>query len=106
MNSHHAWMVRLLVLVVVLDLAFGAWFGLADRVGVWNGFYFAVTTVTTVGYGDIAPHGWQAHLAAIAIMVLIIPLWSGSFSLLGSGLVVDRVDLRHEQMKEHISDRR
>ena len=103
MNWHHTWMTRLLALTVLLVITLGALYGLADHVGALDGMYFGVVTVTTVGYGDIIPHGWLPHMLALAIMVLIIPLWSGSFSLLTSGLVTDHVDKRHEQMADHVT---
>ena len=103
MNWHHTWMVRLLVLIIVLVIVFGAFYGQADHVGALNGMYFAVVTVTTVGYGDITPHGWLPHVLALAIMVLIIPLWSGSFSLLTSGWIADHIDARHNELKDHVT---
>lgn len=103
LNVHHLWMARVLALVVVLDLSLGAWFGLAGHLGVLNGMYFAVVTVTTVGYGDLVPHGWQQHVAALGIMVLIVPLWTGSFALLATGLTANHVDRRHRELKDHIT---
>jgi hypothetical protein len=100
---HHTWMARLLAGVVLLDAALGVLYGYAAHCGTWNGLYFAVVTVTTVGYGDIVPHGWAAHLVALAIMVLIVPLWTGSFSLLTSGITADHIDKRHEQMADHVT---
>jgi len=94
-------MARLIALVILLVIVLGALYGVADHVGALDGMYFAVVTVTTVGYGDITPHGWLPHLLALAVMVLIIPLWSGSFSLLTTGLTADHVDKRHRQMTDH-----
>jgi voltage-gated potassium channel len=102
-NWHHRWMARLLALVLLLVIVLGALYGLADHVGAPDGMYFAVVTVTTVGYGDITPHGWLPHLLALAIMVAIIPLWSGSFSLLTAGITADHVDKRHRQMADHVT---
>lgn len=103
MNVHHTWMVRVLALVMVLDLAVGALFGLSPGgPGVLDGMYFAIVTVTTIGYGDIVPHGWQQHLCFLFIAVCVIPLWSGSFALLTTGLTANHVDKRHHEMKRHI----
>lgn len=103
---HHRRAAWLFGMVVVLDLAFGILFGYADNVGIFNGLYFAVTTVTTVGYGDIVPHGWAAHLIAVAIMILFVPLWASIFSLVAAGFVADHVDSKHEQLKRHIDNNR
>jgi voltage-gated potassium channel len=97
-------------------LLLGALYGYTASVGPWDGMYFAVVTVTTVGYGDIIPHGWAAHLVALAIMVLIVPLWSGSFSLFATGLITrdaekrhedqqKQADRRHDELKKHVTDR-
>jgi hypothetical protein len=99
---HHRRAARLFGAVVVLDVALGAAFGATDHVGVWNGIYFGVVTVTTVGYGDILPHGWAAHVLAVAVMLLIIPLWSTVFSFITAGLTADHIDKRHAELKEKL----
>jgi voltage-gated potassium channel len=105
-NVHHKRMILLLGAVAVLIVGLGALYGYADpQVGTWDGMYFAVVTVTTVGYGDIIPRGWEDHLVALAIMVLIIPLWTGVFSLLTTGLITREAAQRHEEMKQHVDAR-
>lgn len=109
MNVHHRRMIWLLGIVAVLIVLLGALYGYTDQqVGVWGGMYFAVVTVTTVGYGDVIPRGWEDHLVALAIMILIVPLWSAVFSLFTSGLIADHVDAKTEHqttaLKEHVDD--
>jgi len=99
LNSHHRWMAFALTVTFVLVIALGALYGVISHAGVWDGIYFAIVTVTSVGYGDLAPHGWAEHLVALAIMVLVIPAWTGSFSLLTSGLMADHIDKRHNELK-------
>lgn len=94
-----------LSLSIALDIAFGIAFGFVQHIGVWNGLYFATSTATTVGYGDITPHGAAAHLLAVGIMLTVIPLVSAVFSLLTTVLTARHVDSRHEEMKQHL-DRR
>jgi voltage-gated potassium channel len=104
-NVHHQRMILLLGAVAVLVIGLGALYGVVDSsVGIPDGMYFAVVTVTTVGYGDIIPRGWASHLVALAIMVLIIPLWTGVFSLLTTGFITRDAEQRHEELKKHVTD--
>jgi Na+/melibiose symporter-like transporter len=91
-----------LILSVGLDIIFGLLFALAEHVSLWNGLYFATTTASTVGYGDITPHGWAPHLIAVAMMLTVIPLFSAVFSLLTTTLTTKHVDRRHDELKQHI----
>jgi voltage-gated potassium channel len=95
LNGHQDRALCLFLAVIAADLAFGVLFGYADHDGPWDGMYFAITTVTTVGYGDVTPHGWGAHLVAVSIMLLVVPLWAGVFSLVTTGLTAAHVDRRH-----------
>lgn len=108
MNVHHQRAALLFGIVIALDLLFGALFGVADHVGVWDGVYFGIVTVTTVGFGDVVPHGWAGHLIAVAIMLLILPLWSTVFSFITAGLTADHMDAKTDrqtaELKEHVSD--
>lgn len=73
----HHW---LTLAAVLLGVGLGAAFGYADHVGVWDGLYFAITTASTVGYGDLTPHGWLPHILAILMMVTILPLLGLAFA--------------------------
>tara|TARA_Y100000310_G_C20689549_1_gene821320 strand:- start:1412 stop:2356 length:945 start_codon:yes stop_codon:yes gene_type:complete len=41
---------------------------------IWEAMYFAVVTITTVGYGDIAPISWQGRAITIAMILSGIAL--------------------------------
>jgi hypothetical protein len=90
---------------VVLDALLGLAFGKAEHIGAWNGLYFAVVTGTTTGYGDITPHGWLPHILACAIMILVIPLISGTFALLTSGLACLHIGRSEQRIMRHVEDR-
>ena len=95
----------ILTLTVLLDVAFGILFAFAQHVSIGDGLYFATTTASTVGYGDITPHGWASHLIAVGLMLTVIPLFSAVFSLLTTALTSAHVDRRHDKLIAHI-DRR
>jgi voltage-gated potassium channel len=49
---------------------------------VWDGLWWALTTVTTVGYGDIVPKTWEGRFIGAALMVIGL----GSFGVLAGSV--------------------
>jgi voltage-gated potassium channel len=118
MHRHHSRALLTIAAATALDAALGAWFGAADHIGIPDGLFFATTTATTVGYGDLTAHGWLPHVLAVIMMLTVIPLFAATFSLLTSGLasqdiharvtaaekrIKDHVDKRHKQMASHVT---
>jgi ion channel len=101
-RNHRAILVFVLALSISLDTVFGVAFAYAQGVSVWDGLYFATTTGSTVGYGDITPRGWLPHLIAVAMMLLVIPLFSSVFALFSTALTTEHIDFRHYEMKRHV----
>lgn len=102
LNGHHRTAVRVLAIAVIADVVLGIAFSFADHVSIGDGLYFATVTATTVGYGDILPHGWLPHVLAVVIMLTVIPLFASVFSLLTTGWTADHVDARHRELKEKL----
>jgi voltage-gated potassium channel len=102
--SHRAALVTIAA-ASVTDTGLGLAFGAADHIGPWRGLYFAVTTATTVGYGDLTAHGWAAHLLAVAMMLLVVPLFAAAFSLFTSGLTAAHVRSSEKRIKAHLEER-
>jgi voltage-gated potassium channel len=59
-------------------------FSLTQHVSIGVAFYWAVTTATTVGYGDVLPHNTAGRAIAIGVMLTAIPLVGAVFALLAS----------------------
>ena len=95
----------ILGLSVALDVIFGVLFAFAQHIPVGTGLYFATTTASTVGYGDVTPHGWVPHVIAVAMMITVIPLFASVFSLFTTALTTAHVDRKHkalmDKMHEH-----
>src|SRR5271154_1662349 len=57
-------------------------FALAEDLPYTTGLYWAVTTATTVGYGDVTPHNPAGRLLASLVMLTTIPMLAAAFALL------------------------
>ena len=73
--------------VLALIVLFGgaAAFSAADKVGYGNSLYWALSTMTTVGYGDVTPHSPLAKVIACVMMIFGI-----SFFALVTGAIAQR----------------
>jgi voltage-gated potassium channel len=64
------------VLAAMSALAGGALFANAEHHSSWDGFYWAVTTMATVGYGDLSPHTVVGRVDAMVLMVVGISFFA------------------------------
>ena len=82
---------RVALLVPALLLG-GAWlFQHFEGVSYFKALYWAVSTASTVGYGDVVPTNTSARLVAIGMMVLAVPLLGLALAGVASGLVEGRL---------------
>jgi voltage-gated potassium channel len=74
------------VLALLTALAAGeAFHAVEEDVSRWNGVYWAIATMTTVGYGDINPMTEQGKVIAVIVMIVGI-----GFVALVTGAVAER----------------
>jgi len=72
----------LLLLAATAILLGAALFALTQHVSFGTGVYWAFTTASTVGYGDVTPHNAVGRVIAVGEMVTAIPLLAGVFGVL------------------------
>ena len=105
MHVHSSRAIKVLVTAMTLDMLSGIAFALVEHLSIVTGLYWAVTTATTVGYGDVIPTSWAGHLIAVVVMLTVIPLFAAAFSLLTSGLTSTQVSDSETRLKAHFEER-
>jgi voltage-gated potassium channel len=85
-NRRH--IVALLVTAAACVLLGAGLFAATQNLPFSTGLYWAVTTATTVGYGDVTPHNAVGRLIASAVMLTTIPLLAAVFALVTGGAAV------------------
>jgi voltage-gated potassium channel len=97
-NSPRTLILSYAILIVVCGAVYHFVEGSAS---IGDSVWWAIVTASTVGYGDISPHTWEARVMAgilISVMVLlVIPLITAHFA---SKLIVDTDAFRHEEQEE------
>jgi voltage-gated potassium channel len=65
----------------------GAAFAATQHLPVTTGWYWAITTATTVGYGDVTPRNASGRIVASLVMLTTIPLLAGAFAVITGSAV-------------------
>ena len=66
-------------------------FSATQHVPVTTGLYWAITTATTVGYGDVTPKNGAGRIVAVAVMLTTIPLFASAFALLAGAVAASHL---------------
>jgi voltage-gated potassium channel len=89
LNRHR---VHALVGLAVLIMLIGAGlFSVTESVSYGIGLYWAITTATTVGYGDVTPHNSAARIVAAGVMLTTIPTVGAIFALVAGASALARI---------------
>lgn len=82
----------LLITVAIMIVLIGAGlFSLTEHVSYGIGLYWAITTATTVGYGDVTPHNTAGRVIAAGVMLTTIPIVGAVFALIAGASALARV---------------
>ncbi|KAJ8031925.1 Potassium voltage-gated channel subfamily KQT member 1 [Holothuria leucospilota] len=65
-----------------------------------DALWWGVVTVTTVGYGDMAPKTWQGKMVASCFSIFAISFFALPAGILGSGFALK---VQHKQRQKHFS---
>ncbi len=76
---------------VVCVVVGGAVFATTQHLPVTTGWYWAITTATTVGYGDVTPKNASGRFVASVVMLTTIPLLAGAFATITGSAVANGV---------------
>lgn len=71
---------RLVALGMLCLLGGAAAFAATQGIGFGTGLYWAITTATTVGYGDVTPKNPAGRIVASLVMLTTIPLFASAFA--------------------------
>lgn len=85
---------------VVVVLVGAAVFAATQGIGYGSGLYWAITTATTVGYGDISAHNSSGRVVASIVMLTAIPMLGAIFAVI-TGASVSAGIRRFMQMERH-----
>jgi voltage-gated potassium channel len=81
----------LLGLATLIILAGAGLFAITQHDSYGLSLYWAITTATTVGYGDVLPHNTVGRLIASAVMLTTIPIVGAVFGLLAGASAVSHI---------------
>ncbi|MCL4423582.1 MAG: ion channel [Actinobacteria bacterium] len=83
--------ITLVVLGALAVLIGAALFAATQHVSFGTGVYWAITTATTVGYGDVTPHNAVGRAIATLVMLTAIPLFGAAFAVFAAVMTATRL---------------
>jgi voltage-gated potassium channel len=88
-RRHQIWV--LLGLAALSVLVGAGLFSVTQHVSIGTSLYWAVTTASTVGYGDVTPHNAVGRVVAVGVMLTAIPFLGAAFAVLAAVVTTARL---------------
>jgi voltage-gated potassium channel len=88
--GHHRERSLLMLAATIVVIGAGL-FSLTQHVDFGTALYWAITTATTVGYGDVLPHNTAGRVIAAGLMLTAIPIVGLVFALLAGASALTRI---------------
>ncbi|MDA8286231.1 MAG: ion channel [Actinomycetota bacterium] len=82
---------RLILIGLACLMAGAAGFAVTQKVSYGTALYWAITTATTVGYGDVTPKNSAGRVIAVAVMLTTIPLFASAFALMAGAVAASHM---------------
>lgn len=89
--GHRRHVAMLLGGVASVIVAGGAVFAVTQHLPVTTGWYWAITTATTVGYGDVTPKNASGRVVASVVMLTAIPMLGAAFAVATGSAISERL---------------
>jgi len=83
--------ITLAALAVLIVFVGAALFSVFEHVRYGTALYWAITTATTVGYGDVVPHNSVGRVIAVGLMVTTIPIVGALFALFAGASALGQI---------------
>lgn len=87
-TARHYRVVALLATALLIVLVGAGLFALSQGISYAAGLYWAITTATTVGYGDVTPHNVFGRVIASIVMLTTIPIVGAVFAMVAGASAV------------------
>ena len=99
-----AFRVLRVIMTIILIVIGAEIYSVAESVDYMNSFWWAIATMTPVGYGDISPHTEVGRFVAVILMVLGIGLIGSVTSTITAFFVDEKSDKENDQLKQELQD--
>lgn len=114
--SHSGRFRKILFVLILAVVGLGILMAQLERIGIGDGLWFAITTVTGVGYGDVVPITTAGRIVAVLLQVFGVVMFGVVMAFVSVELLryqedfnmkrllerIDQQDRRMEEIKKHL----